>query len=75
MLDRKDIEFPETYGVILRGWPFVPRGRGPQASRDLHGARLRGVKEHGLERFVGGCPEAGFVVLAHDHRNFGLDEG
>jgi uncharacterized protein len=67
MPDRKDIEFPKTYGVILRGWPFVPRGRGPKhpAISMAHG--YAGVKEHGLERIVGGCPEAGFVVLAHDH--------
>jgi alpha-beta hydrolase superfamily lysophospholipase len=29
------------------------------------------VKEHGLERFARAFAEAGFVVLLHDHRNFG----
>jgi hypothetical protein len=33
------------------------------------------VKEHGLERFVRAFAEAGFVVLVHDHRNFGASDG
>jgi dienelactone hydrolase len=34
-----------------------------------------GVKEHGLERFAKAFAEAGFVVLVHDHRNFGSSDG
>jgi fermentation-respiration switch protein FrsA (DUF1100 family) len=34
-----------------------------------------GVKEHGLERFARAFAEAGFVVLVHDHRNFGASDG
>jgi fermentation-respiration switch protein FrsA (DUF1100 family) len=34
-----------------------------------------GVKEHGLERFAQVFVENGFVVLLHDHRNFGASEG
>jgi fermentation-respiration switch protein FrsA (DUF1100 family) len=34
-----------------------------------------GVKEHGLERFAKAFAEAGFVVLVHDHRNFGASDG
>ena len=34
-----------------------------------------GVKEHGLERFARAFAEAGFVVLVHDHRNFGVSDG
>jgi uncharacterized protein len=33
------------------------------------------VKEHGLERFARAFAEAGFVVLVHDHRNFGSSDG
>jgi hypothetical protein len=33
------------------------------------------VKEHGLERFARAFADAGFVVLLHDHRNFGLSDG
>jgi fermentation-respiration switch protein FrsA (DUF1100 family) len=34
-----------------------------------------GVKEHGLERFAQAFAAAGFVVLVHDHRNFGASGG
>ena len=75
MFDRKDIEFPAADGVILRGWLFVPRDRGPRhpAISMAHG--YAAVKEHGLERFACDFAETGFVVLVHDHRNFGSSEG
>ena len=34
-----------------------------------------GLKEHGIERFARAFAEAGFVVLVHDHRNFGASDG
>jgi dienelactone hydrolase len=34
-----------------------------------------GTKEHGLERFAQAFAAAGFVVLVHDHRNFGASGG
>ena len=75
MFDRRDIEFPTADGVTLRGWLFVPRGRGPKhpAISMAHG--YAGTKEHGLEGFARSFAEAGFVVLVHDHRNFGSSEG
>ena len=33
------------------------------------------AKEHRLERFARAFAEAGFVVLVHDHRNFGASDG
>jgi uncharacterized protein len=33
------------------------------------------VKEHALERFAQAFADAGFVVLVHDHRNFGASGG
>nr|WP_249221576.1 alpha/beta fold hydrolase [Cupriavidus sp. KK10] len=33
------------------------------------------VKEHGLEPFARAFAQAGFVVLVHDHRNFGASDG
>ena len=33
------------------------------------------MKEHGLRRFAQALTEAGFVVLVHDHRNFGASDG
>jgi fermentation-respiration switch protein FrsA (DUF1100 family) len=34
-----------------------------------------GTREHGLERFALAFAAAGFVVLVHDHRNFGTSGG
>ena len=34
-----------------------------------------GTREHGLERFAQAFAAAGFVVLVHDHRNFGTNGG
>jgi fermentation-respiration switch protein FrsA (DUF1100 family) len=34
-----------------------------------------GTKEHGLDRFAEAFAQAGFVVLIHDHRNFGTSGG
>jgi len=40
-----------------------------------HGPRLCRTKEHRLERFAQAFAAAGFVVLVHDHRNFGTSGG
>jgi alpha-beta hydrolase superfamily lysophospholipase len=34
-----------------------------------------GTKEHGIERFAQAFGTAGFIVLVHDHRNFGSSGG
>jgi uncharacterized protein len=75
MVDRRDIEFEAEDGVRLRGWLFVPDTKtGPYPGISMaHG--YAGVKEHGLERFARAFAEAGFVVLVHDHRNFGASDG
>src|SRR5580704_8854615 len=75
MVERRDVEFTVDGGDRLRGWLFLPSkptGRLPAISL-AHG--YAGVKEHGLERFARGFAEAGFVVLLHDHRNFGASDG
>jgi fermentation-respiration switch protein FrsA (DUF1100 family) len=76
MTDRVDIEFPGEDGVTLRGWLYRPDGaevRPRPAVTMAHG--FAAVKEHGLDRFAQAFAEAGFVVLAHDHRGFGASEG
>ena len=74
-MDRKDIEFPTADGLVLRGWLFTAGASdGPHPAISMaHG--YAGVKEHGLERFARIFAEAGFVVLVHDHRNFGASDG
>jgi uncharacterized protein len=74
MAERKNVEFAVEGGATLRGWLFVPGAKGPARAITLaHG--YAGVKEHGLERFARAPAEAGFVVLVHDHRNFGASDG
>jgi fermentation-respiration switch protein FrsA (DUF1100 family) len=74
MISRRDVEFPADAGLTLRGWLFVPKGHGKRPAISLcHG--FAAVKEHRLERFAHAFAEAGFVVLVHDHRNFGASDG
>ena len=75
MVERRDVEFEVEGGERLRGWLFTPGSgaiRHPAISM-AHG--YAGVKELGLERFAQAFSEAGFVVLVHDHRNFGGSDG
>src|SRR5580692_4242324 len=75
MVERRHVEFEVEGGDRLRGWLFVPENRSaPHPAISMaHG--YAGVKEHGLERFARAFAEAGFVVLVHDHRNFGSSDG
>ncbi len=74
MAERRNIEFGVDGGVTLRGWLFIPGAKGPAPAITMaHG--YAGVKEHGLESFARAFAEAGFVVLVHDHRNFGASDG
>lgn len=75
MFQRTDIAFEAESGVTLRGWLYVPTGgTGPYPAITMaHG--YAGVKEHGLERFAEKFASNGFVVLLHDHRNFGASDG
>jgi uncharacterized protein len=75
MVEQTDIEFDAEGGDRIRGWLFTPKpgSRSCAAVSMAHG--YAGVKEHGLERFARAFAEAGFVVLVHDHRNFGASDG
>lgn len=77
MVKRLDIEFAAEPGLMLRGWLYVPDAASTEQRHSAitmaHG--FAGVKEHGLEPFAEAFAEAGFVVLLHDHRNFGASDG
>lgn len=74
MVPKLDVRFAVDEKVELGGWVFLPPrpGRHPAITM-AHG--FAGVKEHGLERFARAFAAAGFVVLVHDHRNFGASGG
>src|SRR5271170_4835249 len=69
-----DVRIPAEGGIELGAWLFLPKRDGLHAAITMaHG--FAGTKEHGLERFAQAFAAAGFVVLVHDHRNFGRSGG
>jgi uncharacterized protein len=76
MIERKDVEFKVEGGITLRGWLYLPDSGGTKkfpAISMAHG--FASVKEHRLDAFARKFAEAGFVVMVHDHRNFGSSDG
>ena len=74
MVLKVDVRIPAEGGVELGAWLFLPgmEGRYPAITM-AHG--FAGTREHGLEPFARAFAAAGFVVLVHDHRNFGTSGG
>jgi fermentation-respiration switch protein FrsA (DUF1100 family) len=69
-----DVTIPAEGGIELGAWLFLPEGDGVRPAITMaHG--FGGTKEHGLDRFALAFAAAGFVVLVHDHRNFGTSGG
>lgn len=74
MVSKLDVKFPAEGGIELGAWLFLPEGSGARPAITMaHG--FAGTKEHGIERFAKAFAAAGFVVLVHDHRNFGSSGG
>jgi len=77
MLNKLKVEFAAEPGLMLRGLLYLPpataQGGKHPAITMAHG--FAGVKEHGLEPYAEAFAQAGFVVLLHDHRNFGDSDG
>jgi fermentation-respiration switch protein FrsA (DUF1100 family) len=74
MVSKIDVRIPAEGGIELGAWLFLPHrdGSGPAITM-AHG--FAGVKEHGIEPFAKAFAAAGFIVLVHDHRNFGVSGG
>src|SRR5580693_3110983 len=69
-----DVTIPAEGGIELGAWLFLPEEASRRPAITMaHG--FAGTKEHGLERFAQAFAAAGFVVLVHDHRNFGTSGG
>ena len=74
MVLKIDVRVPAEGEIELGAWLFLPKGDGIRPAITMaHG--FAGVKEHSLERFAQAFAAAGFVVLVHDHRNFGTSGG
>src|SRR5258708_12581225 len=74
MVSKFDVRVPAEGGIELGAWLFLPKGDEIHPAITMaHG--FAGTREHGLERFAQAFAAAGFVVLVHDHRNFGASGG
>jgi uncharacterized protein len=72
---REDIRFIADGGIKLGAWLYLPdntRSRCPAITM-AHG--YAGTREHGIAKFAEAFAAAGFIVLLHDHRGFGVSEG
>lgn len=68
---------PAEEGISLHAWVYRPvdpsDGAGGAAITMAHG--FGGLKHHGLVPFAERFAQAGFTVIVHDHRGFGLSGG
>jgi uncharacterized protein len=75
MAIREDIRFSFDGGVKLGAWLYLPdssHSRSPAITM-AHG--YAGTREHGIAKFAEAFAAAGFIVLLHDHRTFGVSDG
>jgi fermentation-respiration switch protein FrsA (DUF1100 family) len=76
MIERIDVTFSATDGTKLAAWLYKPQaaeGKSLPAVTMTHG--FSATRYHGIEPLARAIAEAGFVVLLHDHRNFGDSGG
>jgi fermentation-respiration switch protein FrsA (DUF1100 family) len=74
VVSKIDVTVPAEGGIDLGAWLFLPQGDEIRPAVTMaHG--FAGTKQHGIERFAQAFAAAGFVVLVHDHRNFGTSGG
>ncbi|WP_128642949.1 alpha/beta hydrolase [Rhodococcus opacus] len=73
-MTQHDVTIPADHGINLGGTLYLPGGSGKHPAITMaHG--YGGVKEQGAQQFAEAFANAGFVVLLHDHRNFGASGG
>jgi uncharacterized protein len=72
---RREVRFKDDGGDELSAWLYLPDdGEAPRPAISMaHG--FAATRWHGLGRFAEAFVAAGFVVLLHDHRTFGLSTG
>jgi uncharacterized protein len=75
MTERQDIRFRAADGTELSAWLYLPTDAGPPRPAVTMAHGFGATKEHGLDGYARAFADAGFVVLAHDHRTFGTSGG
>lgn len=75
MHTRKEVRFKDDGGDELSAWLYLPEGgEAPRPAISMaHG--FAATRWHGLGKFAELFANAGFAVLLHDHRTFGLSTG
>lgn len=74
-MQKHEVRFPAEGGIELSAWLFVPEHREAPLPAITMAHGFAGTKYHGIEPIAKAFAEAGFVVLLHDHRNFGDSGG
>jgi uncharacterized protein len=69
-----DIEF-DAEGATLRGWLYRPQSAAAAAPVVVMAHGYNCLKEFYLDKYAAAVANAGHVVLAYDHRNFGDSDG
>jgi len=75
MAIREDIRFTVDGGVKLGAWLYLPDGPRSHCPAITMAHGYAGTREHGVAKFAEAFAAAGFVVLLHDHRAFGVSDG
>src|SRR5580704_13160490 len=70
-----EVRFPAGDGVELGAWLYLPKSDAQHCAAITMAHGYAGVKELGITRFAEAFADAGFVVLLHDHRTFGISGG
>jgi fermentation-respiration switch protein FrsA (DUF1100 family) len=72
MATRSEVRFPVDDNVELGAWLYLPKSDSQRCAAITMTHGYAAVKEHGITRFAEAFADAGFVVLLHDHRTFGI---
>src|SRR5882672_10847281 len=75
MAARSEVRFPVDDNVELGAWLYLPKSDSQRCAAITMTHGYAAVKEHGITRFAEAFADAGFVVLLHDHRTFGVSGG
>jgi fermentation-respiration switch protein FrsA (DUF1100 family) len=72
---REDIRFTVDRGIELGAWLYLPNNVSSRRPTITMAHGYAGTREHGIAKFAEAFAAAGFVVLLHDHRTFGVSGG
>jgi len=74
-MTRSKVRFTADGNVELGAWLYLPESKASRNPAITMAHGYAAVKEHGLAKFAEAFADAGFIVLLHDHRTFGISGG